>query len=315
MKMKEFKEELVAGMEKAFDRNHLEVTFCNRMVNKLNESYEGMVITPKGSNVGVTLNINNMYEAYENGKSLSEIIEKASDIAMKSLDNKPQFDMATLTNYDAMKEKLIVDVVSTKANKDMLANIPHKEMEDMSVVYRFEVGAFEDGRATILATNQMIETMGVSAEQLHADAMENAPKNHPAEIKGMLETFSEMMGASPEELILMGMNPSPADEKMIVASVPDKRHGACVITYPHFMEDAAEKMGGDFFILPSSIHEVLLVKDDGSLTVEELKTMVMDINASEVQPEDKLTDNVYHYDCQNHIFESAEKYEKKQLTA
>lgn len=59
---------------------------------------------------------------------------------------------------------------------------------------------------------------------------------------------------------------------MFVATVPDKIHGAGVIAYPNFMEDAAEKMGGDFFVLPSSIHEVLLVKDNGQMTAKGLET-------------------------------------------
>lgn len=58
---------------------------------------------------------------------------------------------------------------------------------------------------------------------------------------------------------------APEDVQMFVATVPDKIHGAGVITYPNFMEDAAQKMGGDFFVLPSSIHEVLLVKDNGHI--------------------------------------------------
>lgn len=85
--------------------------------------------------------------------------------------------------------------------------------------------------------------------------MENAPEIRPSEIRGMSEVMSELApGMIPEV--------APEDEQMFVATVPDKIHGAGVIAYPNFMEDAAEKMGGDFFVLPSSIHEVLLVKDN-----------------------------------------------------
>ena len=60
-----------------------------------------------------------------------------------------------------MKDKLIMEVVSTEANADMLANVPHVRMEDMSVVYRFVIDSNDDGRATILATNNMIEAKGI----------------------------------------------------------------------------------------------------------------------------------------------------------
>ena len=90
---------------------------------------------------------------------------------------------------------------------------------------------------------------------------------------------------------------------MFVATVPDKIHGAGVIAYPNFMEDAAQKMGGDFFVLPSSIHEVLLVKDNGQMTAKELENMVKEVNATQVEPADQLTDHVYHYDQTDRVFE------------
>ena len=99
---------------------------------------------------------------------------------------------------------------------------------------------------------------------------------------------------------------------MYVATVPDKISGAGVIAYQEFMDQAAEKLGGDFYILPSSIHEILLVKDDGNVDFKDLKAMVEEVNATQVAPEEKLTDSVYHYDSKDHIFELAEKFEARQ---
>lgn len=98
---------------------------------------------------------------------------------------------------------------------------------------------------------------------------------------------------------------------MFVATVPDKIHGAGVIAYPNFMEDTAQKMGGDFFVLPSNIHEVLLVKDNGQMIAKELENMVKEVNATQVEP----ADHVYHYNSQNHIFELTDKYEERQREA
>lgn len=100
----------------------------------------------------------------------------------------------------------------------------------------------------------MIENMGITPEQLHADAMENAPRIKPAEIKGMGEVLAEMMGG--EQAEMMGIYPvDSSDEQIFVASVPDKVHSAGVLAYQDFMDQAAERAGGDFYILPSSIHK------------------------------------------------------------
>lgn len=211
-----------------------------------------------------------------------------------------------------MKDKLVMEVVSIEANEELLQTIPHKEMEDMAVVYRFVIESNEDGRMTILATNQLLESMGITAEQLHKDAMENAPELKPVVIRGMSEVIAELMGMSPDDLAEMGMPTDPMNEKMYVATVSDNIHGAGVLAYQDFMEQAAERAGGDFFILPSSVHELLIVPDDGSMKLEELQAMVREVNATQVAPEEKLTDNVYHYDNQNKIFELGEKFVERQ---
>lgn len=210
-----------------------------------------------------------------------------------------------------MKEKLAMEVVSAEANKDLLETVPHKNMEDMAVVYRFVLSSDDDGRASILVTNQIIESMGVTPEQLHADALENAPHIKPAEIRGMSEVMAELVG--PEQAEMMGIVPmDPKDEQMFVATVPDKVHGAGVLAYQDFMDQAAERVGGDFFILPSSIHEVLIVPDNGQMDLKTLEDMVKDVNATQVAPADKLTDSVYHYDSKAKIFELGEKFVERQ---
>ena len=85
-----------------------------------------------------------------------------------------------------------------------------------------------------------------------------------------------------------------------------------MIAYPNFFEDAAEKLGGDFYVLPSSIHEVLLVRDNGEMTAKDLEAIVREVNATQVAPEEQLTDHVYHYDSKEHVFEMADKFEERQ---
>jgi len=97
-----------------------------------------------------------------------------------------------------------------------------------------------------------------------------------------------------------------------VTTVPDKTYGAGVLAYQDFMDQAAERVGGDFYILPSSIHEVLIVPDNGRMDLKDLEAMVRDVNATQVAPADKLTDSVYHYDSQNKIFELGEKFVERQ---
>ena len=305
-----FKQEFAEDIKQNFyERGYGEVTVNFNEVEKANQKYEAMSVVAEGSNVGVNFNLEQAFAAYENSGDYQGVVASAANVIAEGLDNAPAVDVSALVNYDAMKDKLSIEVISAETNEDLLSKIPHDRIEDLAVVYRFVLESNENGRSSILVSNDLIERMGVTPEQLKADALENAPEIRPAVIQGMNEVMREMMG--PEVFEMMGIS-EQTEEMMYVATVPDKNSGAGVLAYQDFMDQAAEKIGGDFFILPSSIHEILLVPDDGQKGADELRAMVMDVNATQVSPEEKLTDNVYHYDSKEHIFELAEKFEARQ---
>lgn len=225
-----FKEKFVEDLQDRLYEQGAEVNISVHTVNKLNESYEAVTVTPEGSNIGVNVGIDKFYDAMENGRTYDEVVDKVVDVVTNGIIQRPDFDINSLSDYSQMKEKLAMEVVSAEANKEMLETVPRQNMEDMAVVYRFVLNSDDDGRASILVTNQLFESMGVTPEQLHADAMENAPQIKPVEIKGMSEVMAEMMGV--EQAEMMGLFPvAPEDEKIYVATVPDKVHGAGVLAY------------------------------------------------------------------------------------
>lgn len=311
MNYEEFKEQFIDAVKERLYEQGSDMNVSVNDVKKINESYEAITVTPEGARVGVNIGIERFYDAYNEGRPFDEVVDRAIETIDHGINERPDFDIDSFTDYSQMKEKLAMEVVSAETNKEMLENVPHRNMEDMAIVYRFVLDSSEQGRASILVSNQLLESMGVTPEQLHADAMEIAPQLKPAEIRGMSEVMAEMMG--PEQAELMGITPvAPEDEQLFVATVPDKTHGASVLAYQNFMDQAAERVGGDFYILPSSIHEILLVPDNGKMNLKELEAMVKDVNATQVAPADKLTDSVYHYDSQAKIFELGEKFVERQ---
>ena len=284
MNNEEFKKEFVEALKENLSERGNDVDVKVSTVEKMNQSYEAITITPEGSNIGMNMNLEVFAEAYESGVPFDEIVEQVTNKVEAHLADMPTFDVQSLTDYEQMKDKLAMEVVAADRNADLLAKVPHQEMEDMAVVYRFVMESDENGRASILVSNDLLDKMGVTPEQLHADALENAPELRPAVIKGMSEVMMDMMGEDAHEMF--GIDEFPQDEMMYVATVPDKISGAGVIAYQEFMDQAAEKLGGDFYILPSSIHEVLLVKDDGAVNFNDLKSMVEDVNATQVAPEE-----------------------------
>jgi len=307
----EFKEKFIQDVKDRLKEEGSNIIISVNEVKKLNERYEAITAVAEGDNIGVNVGIEKFYGAYEDGASYGSVVDKAIEVIKTGIGHKPEINVEDLGDYSKMKDKLIMEVVSAEANREMLENIPHQMLEDMAVVYRFAVESVDNVQGSILITDTMVAHFGITPEQLHADAMENAPQIKPVEIKGMSEVLVEMMGVEQAEMMGLGLVP-PEDEQMYVASVPDKTHGAGVLAYQDFMDQAAERAGGDFFILPSSIHEVLIVPDNGRMDLQSLENMVKEVNATQVQPSEKLTDSVYHYDSKEKVFELGEKFVQRQ---
>ena len=306
MEYEKFKEQFVEDLKERLEAGGEKFSVDLNAVQKMNQNYEAVTVKPEDAIIGVNLNMTEIYERYDRGMSYDTLVSEVAEKADRALHDRPDFNLEALQDYDQMKEKLSMEVVSAERNADLLEKVPHKNMEDMAVVYRFVLDTDSEGRGSILVTNQLMDNYGITAEQLHADALQYAPVMRPAVIQTMAETLLEMMGPEAKDMI-----PVLPDDPLFVATVPDKIQGAGVLAYQDFMEQAAERVGGDFFILPSSIHEILLVRDDGTFNINHLEDMVKQVNETEVAPEDLLTDSVYHYDSKEKIFELAEKYEER----
>ena len=169
MDYKEFVDQLLKEAESSIFGVELSI----REVKKLQgQSYTGLSMRPYESSVAATINVDQLYAQMLAGKSFDDIadglIRQAADIIF----DMPRINSDQLDNYDQMKEKLIVQLVSTERNQDMLADIPHIEMEDMSLIYRLQLDRNEGSVSSVLVTNEIMEGYGVTKEQLHQDAIE-----------------------------------------------------------------------------------------------------------------------------------------------
>ena len=136
MDYENFKEQFVADVKDRLAEHGADVKVSVNEVNKLNESYEAITVTPEGSNIGVNMSLEKFYDAVQYGTPYDSVVDKAVDAINKGIDERPDIDVASLTNYSQMKEKLA-----------------------MEVVYRFVLSSDEDGRASILVTNQILENI------------------------------------------------------------------------------------------------------------------------------------------------------------
>lgn len=286
---------------------------------KLNESYLGMTIRKENQTVAPTINLNKFYNQYSDfeKEELPFVFEEMSDI----IQQEPiKVDLKPLMNYEAAKDKLFIRVSDADRNSEYLENIPHRRVENLAITYHIMASASDGEIGSAPITNQMLKTYGITEEQLHQDALENSPKLFPAKVESISTIMEKMMredmrqsGMSDEQIDVMieemGIsNPNP----LTVVTNDQQMNGAAVIFYPGQMEEIGKSVKGDFFILPSSTHEVLILPDDGGMTYQDLKAMVMEVNSTQVMPEERLADEVYHYDAKDRVFERAGAFEDRQ---
>ena len=305
MNFEKFTENVQADLTKSLSDAFPDVSVEVMEVNKLQgQSYTGLSIMREESAVAPSINLMPFFEMYEDGAVYEDVLQKITDAAVTSLSYSAEIDVDALHNYDQMKEHLTIQIIGAENNAEMLAAIPHQMMEDMAVVYRFSFGEVSGGNASIVVSNRMMEHYGITQEQLHKDALEAAQKNEPVSVKNMDEIIYELSGG------FAGSVDNP-QSPMWIATNESRFNGASVMAYPDFMDQVSEKLEGSFYILPSSTHEVIMIPDSFGMKAQEMKTMVTDINASEVRPDEKLTDNVYHFDSVARVFEQADDFEKR----
>ncbi|SEA97145.1 hypothetical protein SAMN02910384_02898 [Pseudobutyrivibrio sp. ACV-2] len=158
MDFETFKESLAKDVKEILDsRTGGDTQVESRTVDKMNETYDAITVKPEDSNIGVNLNATALYQEYEGGKSYDEIVDGAADVADSALKSRPDFDVQAFSDYDKMKDSLAMEVVSRGRNAELLETVPHKDIEDMSVAYRFVIGETAQGTGTILVTNQMLD--------------------------------------------------------------------------------------------------------------------------------------------------------------
>lgn len=254
----------------------------------------GFTFIKKGNEIGAnpTLYPEGYYEKYVAGVDIEDIADDMLAIVEKSSGKDLGFDVDTLTNWELVKDKVRPMVVSKENNAEYLSKMAYTDTKtDLAIIYSVVLSSNDSGMANVKITKQMLEKYEITMTELKKVAFKNAESLY--EFKNIMDELMELMGIESEEMATaMGIERSP----MWVLSTEDRTNGAGMMFVPKVMKAIKERLGIEqFYILPSSIHEVLVV-NMSEATPSELRNMVREVNATQVAPAERLSDNVYFYD-------------------
>lgn len=271
-----------------------------RKVPKVNTCLTGVVIKPKEkcSFCGPTFYMERMYDQYKNYESFEKVMANQAIYLEESLKYLPK-DILEL-DLASIKDKIVFQVVNTKENREMIALCPHRNFMDLTVVYRAITNVDDEGVSGFLITNDIAKAEDLTEKALYAMAKKNTKKLFPFKRERIEETMMRMMkrwGANDKDIdeSFPYIDEVPEKERVYVISNQFEFFGANALLYKDVIGDVANSIGTDCYILPSSVHDLVVLSTDIFGESTKLINLVRETNSEHVRTSDRLSDSIYLY--------------------
>lgn len=255
---------------------------------------DGLTIMESDCNVAPTIYLNDYYEDYCNGTSLDEIINRIMTLYQSAKPDAP-IDISFFTDFEQAKNHIMFKLIHYKKNESLLQDIPYFPYMDLAIVFYCMVESCVSSNATILIRNSHLSLWNISAEELYQYARRNTPKALPPLCQPLTIMLLEMLGEDALCADLCELQNSEHIPPLFVLTNEKKYFGACALLYPDSLKQVASRFQQDLYILPSSIHEVLLLPVETQMSPDELCDMVREVNQTQLGQEEILSDHIYYY--------------------
>ena len=287
-------EQFLSFMPPEFANHTVEI----RPVKKVNQTLDGLTLLPPegaGGKAHPTIYLNHIYEDYQKKDDVKATLKEVAR-QLTEIYDKGELNISSFTPEN-FKNRVVMMLINTEQNQELLKDIPNRPFRDLSIVYRYLVGMEEDEIQTTLVTDSLAKHMGMSEQEIYEAATLNTYRLFTPVVKTMNDVIRDMF-------ISDGMEPGLAD--MMVGEIPPENgmyvitnergiHGAVSMLYEKELQKLAGQLDSDLYIMPSSVHEVIAVSSKMGDPYE-LAEMVAEINMTQVQLDERLSNQVYHYD-------------------
>lgn len=303
--------------------SHLEAEFgsdatisCHKILKNNSIYLDAITMFTGKSNVSSTIYASDYYLDYKKGRNICEILVEITEIFKQSCSL--NVDVSFINDFSKIKSKIAIKLINYEANKALLETIPHKPFLDLAAVFYITLNQPPFNKGSLLIQNSHIERWNIDTDILYNTAYNNTVKLLGYEIKDMDDVIRKFMvedlklRLSSEHYrrnlfindetinkfadeVIASFHPEGPDKAMFVLSNNEGFFGASCIIYPDILDKFASENNSDVYILPSSIHETILIPTSKAPSKEELCDMVKEVNNTEVADTERLSDNVYVY--------------------
>lgn len=320
MEYKDFVEQVKEQIREFLSEKFADADISVNQVIKNNDCVlDGLIIKTEESNISPTIYLNPYFEQITNGAEFDSVLSQiAATYEKHYIDH--DMDVSAVTDYERVKDKIICKLINAENNAQFLQDKPYTQIEDLAAIYQILMNQNEEGTATITISDNLMERYGISLKELHEQALTNMELLQPFSFKSMNETMLEMFATDLAQEYGIDMEQARDMTAQMIPEIPDtmyilsnesKVNGASQILRDDVRQEIADKIG-DFYVLPSSLHETLIIPKSAGMDRKELEQMVQEVNQTQVLPEERLSDHVYEYDAKEHeLFRSDKAGERE----
>ena len=287
----EFKERTIDYLRNRMDKS---IDISSRPITKNNGVVlDGIIVRYPGEAASPTLYVEQYYDEYLKGIPFGDLCEMMINVLGKHSEYYP--DVRNFNEFDEVKKGVVYKLIHREMNEELLKEIPHKIWNDLAIVYLYILPDEIYSQASILIRNEHLNMWNIDEDTLYRTACLNTPNLMPAMTMTMESVLEEML-AQEEELDSARLCDTSFGRNMYVLTNRNRSFGATAMLYSDEIARISRRYECGLYIMPSSVHEVILMPSTECDDETCLRQLIMDVNETEVDLQDKLSDSLYYYD-------------------
>lgn len=272
----------------------------------------GLFIRKEGETMSPAIYLEAYYELFLAGQDLDWIVDRICLHYEEACSKLPR-DLVSPENFEDVKPFIIYRIVNLDRNRDLLRSCPCIPLLDLAVTFRWLVLSDENSISSAMITNFQMDFWKVGVADLLELARVNTSRLFPVEIRPMEDMIRQLCTEEEEDSDWTETascsswgQPEPAsDFPMFIMTNRKGINGATCLIYEDVLKNFAEKLREGFYILPSSVHELILIPESWIQDPSDLGAMVKEVNEAVVADDEILSDSVYHFNREKNSLELA----------
>ena len=281
----------------------------NHVIKNNGKEMDGLSIMEKNYNIAPSIYLDRYYKQALEGRNISDIAQEILAIHNDNKDNF-SFDCDRFADYKSIKNRIAYKLINYERNQKLLQDIPYIKIMDLALVFYCIYSQEAGSSASVLIKNSHLEMWDIDINTLHQDAKNNTPKLLESIVRPMSSMMHDIAGRMCHDGLELDEEAKNIidfvddydsalsecrEDDMYILTNKTMINGACTMIYEGVLDNLAAQLNKDLYILPSSIHELIVIPKKSNLEEDDLKSMVWQVNREGVSKDEVLSDSVYYY--------------------